>query len=112
MKKIIVCWSGPLAENIMMQTPNGRMHNATAQSADAFTTDDRGDRAQIKQLQAKYYVQDRDIADARERARELFTKPKHWDTVERVAAELLNKKTLTGVEIDALVHDKCHGPFL
>ena len=49
------------------------------------------------------YVQDHDVERARTRAGGLLTNPKHWILVERVAAELLNKKTLTGAEIDALV---------
>ena len=102
--KITVCWAGPVAEDIMMQRHKVPMHDATAQMADAFT-DDRGDLAQIKQLQAKYYVEDRDIEAARARARELLTEPKTWAAVERVAAALLEKRTLTGSEIDALVHD-------
>lgn len=48
------CWAGPLAETIVF--------------GDA---DDRGDVAQIKQLQAKYYVEDRDIEAARYPARQL-----------------------------------------
>jgi ATP-dependent Zn protease len=86
--KICVCWSGGVAEDIKFGG-----------------ADDRGDRKQIEALAARYFVQDKDIERARARAHELLTKPKHWDAVERVAAELLNKKTLTGREIDALVHD-------
>ena len=32
----------------------------------------------------------------------LLMKPKHWDAVERVAASLLEKKILSGVEIDKI----------
>ena len=84
--KITVCWSGPVAEDIQFGG-----------------ADDRGDREQIEALAARYYVQDHDVERARTRAGELLTNPKHWILVERVAAELLNKKTLTGAEIDALV---------
>ena len=84
--KLTVCWAGPLAEIIVFGN-----------------ADDRGNVAQIKSLATKYYVQDRDIAAARERARGLLVL--HWDKVEAVAATLLEKKTLTGGEIDALVHD-------
>jgi len=90
--KITVCWSGGVAEDIKFG------------SAD----DVRGDLAQIQQLAARYFVQDHDIERARARAHELLTKPKHWDAVERPAAELLNKKTLTGAEIDKLVSQIGH----
>ncbi len=82
--KLVVCWSGPVAETIVFGS-----------------ADDRGDRAQIKQLQLKYYVEDRDIEAARARARELVVL--HWHEIEAVAMALLDKKTLNGFEIDALV---------
>jgi hypothetical protein len=62
-------------------------------------TFDRGDRAQIKQLQLKYYVSDQDIEAAGARARELVVF--HWEKIEAVATALLDKKTLSGIEIDA-----------
>jgi len=83
--KITVCWSGPVAEEIKFG------------SAD----DVRGDLAQIKQLAARYFVQDHDVERARARAHELVTK--HWNDVECVATALLEKKTLWGAEIDALL---------
>ncbi len=83
--KITVCWSGPEAEGIKFG------------SAD----DVRGDLAQIKQLAARYFVQDHDVERARARAHELVTK--HWNDVERVATALLEKKTPSGAEIDALL---------
>jgi ATP-dependent Zn protease len=81
--KITVCWSGGVAESIMFGS-----------------ADDRGDRVQIKQLAARYYVHDNDVERAHGRAHELIIK--HWDAVERVATALLDKKTLTGAEINAL----------
>ena len=65
--------------------------------------DMRGDLAQIQQLAARYCVHDDDVERARTRAHELLTKPKHWILVERVATALLERKTLSGAEIDALV---------
>jgi hypothetical protein len=62
--------------------------------------DVRGDLAQIKQLAARYFVQDHDVERAHGRAHELLTK--HWCSVEAVATALLDKKTLSGPEIDAL----------
>ncbi|MFY9772827.1 MAG: hypothetical protein WAK04_21645 [Xanthobacteraceae bacterium] len=83
--KLTVCWAGGEAERIVF--------------GDA---DDRGDLRQIKQLQLKYYVEDRDIEAARARARELLLQPKIWATVERVVANLLKKKILNGAEIDKI----------
>jgi malonyl CoA-acyl carrier protein transacylase len=84
--KITVCWAGGVAETIKFGS-----------------ADDRGDRVQIEHLAARYYVQDRDVEWARERARELLIKPKHWDAVERVAAALLRRGALTGADVDAII---------
>jgi hypothetical protein len=63
--------------------------------------DARGDVRMIKQLQERYFVSDDDVERLRPQVHALLTK--HWHSVERVAADLLDKKTLTGAEIDALV---------
>jgi len=84
--KLQVCLAGPEAERI------------------AFgDCDARGDMRMIKQLCERYSISDDDVERLRPQVHALLTK--HWDAVERVAAALLDKKTLTGVEIDALVHD-------
>ena len=53
--KIVVCFSGGEAERIAFSDAN-----------------DCGDRRQIEDLRGKYYVDDQDIAAARERARAAF----------------------------------------
>jgi hypothetical protein len=81
--KITVCWAGGVAETIKFNS-----------------ADNHGDRVLIEQLAARYYIQDRDIKAARERARELLLL--HWDKVEAVATALIDKKILSGTEIDRL----------
>jgi hypothetical protein len=83
--KIMVCLSGSEAERIA-----------------GFDDADLGgdDHAQVLDLCDRYYISDATVEELKYRTRELLTK--NWSKVERVATALLDKKTLTGVEIDAL----------
>lgn len=80
----MICLAGPTAEALVFGD-----------------CDARGDMRMITQLQERYFIADDDVERLRPQVHALLTK--HWHGVERVAAELLSKKTLTGAEIDALV---------
>jgi hypothetical protein len=82
--KITVCWAGPVAEDIKFGG-----------------ADDRGDRIQIEQLAARYFVHDRNIERARARAGEILDA--HWQDVEIIATALIERKRLSGDDIDALL---------
>ena len=84
--KLQVCLAGPEAERIAF--------------GDAYA---RGDLHQIRELCSRYDISIVNVVNRQLRPEVHALLTKHWDAVERVAAALLNKKTLTGVEIDALV---------
>jgi len=82
----MVCLSGSEAERIA-----------------GFNDADLGgdDRAHVLDLCHRYYISDAMVEELKYRTRELLTK--NWSKVERVAAALLSRRTLTGAEIDAPV---------
>jgi ATP-dependent Zn protease len=82
--KICVCLAGPQAETIAFG------------DADAS-----GDVRQIKQWQSRYYISDADVERLRPQVHALLTK--HWHSVEAVAAALLDRGTLSGEDIAALI---------
>ena len=79
------------------------MNEPEAETIAFGDADMRGDQCMIDDLQLRYSISARDVERLQQQVHSLLIK--HWDEVERVAAELLDKKTLTGREIDALVHD-------
>jgi len=80
----MVCLAGPEAERI-----------AFGDAGDA------GDMHMIDELCRRYFITNADVERLRPRVHSLLIK--HWDAVERVAAALLSRRTLTGAEIDKLV---------
>jgi hypothetical protein len=77
----MICLAGPTAEAIVFGD-----------------CDARGDMHMIEELCTRYFIADADVERLQPHALLL----KHWDAVERVAAALLSRGTLTGVEIDAI----------
>ena len=65
--------------------------------------DARGDMHMIEELCARYFISGEDVNQLQPQVHSLLIK--HWPKVEAVAAPLLEKKTLSGAEIDVLVHD-------
>jgi ATP-dependent Zn protease len=82
--KLMVCLAGPEAEAIAFG------------DADA-----RGDVRQIERLCARYYISTADVERLRPQVHALLLR--HWDKVEAVAAALLQKETLSALEIDAII---------